>query len=220
MPRMRHDPRRVFGSDGRVGPRYERATAAVYVAALLTDTAGPGLTGPVRHVGAQQKAALDDLEIGFDAGHGQTGLLRLQLKHDLKLTESTSNDDFAAIIADSWHVLLDRHFQQLRLIFPGSGHASRKPARRDGKLVALVAEAHQARQLVSANPDKSIASLAREQGRCRTRLGKLIGLSCLAPDIVTAIVEGRQPEQLTAARLASAQLPLAWIDQRHELGFS
>ena len=96
---------------GGIGSTYERATAAVYLAALLTDSAGPGLTGPVRHVGAQQKAALDDLEIGFDAGHGQTGLLRLQLKHDLKLTDSISNDDFAAIVADSWHVLLDRHFQ-------------------------------------------------------------------------------------------------------------
>ena len=113
-----------------------------------------------------------------------------------------------------------RRGHQLRLIIPGSGDAIRKPVRRDDRLVTLVAEAHQARQLVSANPDKSIATIAREQGRCRTRLGKLVGLSCLAPDIVTAIVEGRQPKHLTAARLASIRVPFAWPDQRRELGFS
>ena len=113
-----------------------------------------------------------------------------------------------------------RRGHQLRLIIPGPEDAQRKVVRRDGKLVALLAEAHQARQLVLANPTSSLASLAREHGRCRTRLGRMVALSCLAPDIVTAIVEGRQPEHLTASRLMSHPLSLAWTDQRRELGFS
>ena len=92
-------------------------------------------------------------------------------------------------------------------------------ARRDGKLVALIAEAHQARQLVLATPEKSIATIARENGRCRTRLGKLVALSCLAPDIIRSIVEGKQPRHLNAAQLLSSPLPLAWTEQRRELGF-
>jgi hypothetical protein len=48
----------------------------------------------------------------------------------------------------------------------------------------------------------------------------LVALSCLAPDIVTAIVEGKQPEQLTANRLMSIALPLSWAEQRAALGFS
>lgn len=56
--------------------------------------------------------------------------------------------------------------------------------------------------------------------RCRTRLGKLAALGCLASDIVTAIVEGRQPASLTARALQDIELPLAWADQRELLGFA
>lgn len=55
---------------------------------------------------------------------------------------------------------------------------------------------------------------------CRTRLGKLAALACLAPDIITAIVEGRQPASLTARTLQDIDLPLAWIDQWALLGFA
>jgi site-specific DNA recombinase len=44
-------------------------------------------------------------------------------------------------------------------------------------------------------------------------------LSCLAPHIVTAIVEGRQPATLTARTLQKIDLPLAWSGQRALLGF-
>ena len=75
------------------------------------------------------------------------------------------------------------------------------------------------RELVLGNPERSILSIAREYGRCRTRLANLVGLSCLAPEIVTAIVEGRQPPGLTARRLRKLELPLAWEAQRRLLGF-
>lgn len=109
---------------------------------------------------------------------------------------------------------------QLRLVIPGPHVLSIAPATRDEKLVALIAEAHTARKLVLASPEKSIASIAASHGRCRTRLGKLTAWSCLAPDIVTAIVEGRQPPALTAKTLQGIDLPLAWPDQRALLGFA
>jgi hypothetical protein len=67
------------------------------------------------------------------------------------------------------------------------------PRVRDDSLIALLAEAQAARELIAAQPDLSLNSIASQAGRCRTRLGKLVALSCLAPGIVTAIVEGRQP---------------------------
>lgn len=111
-----------------------------------------------------------------------------------------------------------RRGHQLRLIIPGPQVLTIVPARRNEKLVALIAEAHEARKLILAEPDKSVASIAVGHGRCRTRLGKLVGLSCMAPDIVTAIVEGRQPATLTARTLQGIDLPLAWADQRALLG--
>ncbi len=87
-----------------------------------------------------------------------------------------------------------RRGHQLRLVIPGKEDAQTKQVRSDEKLIALVAEAQAARKLIEENPDRSIASIAEEYNRCRTRLGYLVRLACLAPDIVTAIVEGRQPE--------------------------
>jgi hypothetical protein len=47
-----------------------------------------------------------------------------------------------------------------------------------------------------------------------------VTLSCLAPDIVSEIVEGKQPEHLTPNRLMSIVLPLSWTEQRAALGFA
>ena len=99
-----------------------------------------------------------------------------------------------------------RRGHQIRLVIEGEGQAPTVPVKpsspstphRDEKLVALLAEAHAARKLVLACPDLSLADLAKQQGKCRKHLAKLIELSCLAPDIVTARrLAGKQPSSLT-----------------------
>ena len=48
----------------------------------------------------------------------------------------------------------------------------------------------------------------------------MIGFAFLAPDIVETIVEGRQPMELTAARLMRLpSLSADWSEQRRTLGF-
>ena len=43
----------------------------------------------------------------------------------------------------------------------------------------------------------------------------------LAPDIVEAIFDGRQPVELTVARLKRVRdLPVSWTEQRQVLGFT
>jgi site-specific DNA recombinase len=90
---------------------------------------------------------------------------------------------------------------------------------RDDKLIALIAESRTIMAQIVGNPDKSIPALAAEQGRCRVRMMKVAKLSCLDPDIVTAIVEGRQPPKITPGKLLAADLPLAWGEQKRVLGF-
>lgn len=113
-----------------------------------------------------------------------------------------------------------RRGHQIRLIIPGSDSAAKSPPKRDETLVCLVAEALAARKLVEANPGSPISNIARLEGKCRTRLGNLVKLSCMAPDIVQAIIEGKQPATLSARSLSNCELPLSWKDQRIALGFA
>ena len=50
---------------------------------------------------------------------------------------------------------------------------------------------------------------------------QLLRVSWLAPDILAAIAEGRQPATLTGRRLLRVvDVPLTWNDQRRLLGFN
>jgi site-specific DNA recombinase len=111
------------------------------------------------------------------------------------------------------------HGRQLRLVIPGpvdqTGFRHRDP-----ELVRLMREVHQARELVMAHADKSVSAIARHVGRCRVRLDRLTKLMCLAPEIVVALLEGRQPIGLSNTTLLSSNLPLDWAEQRAVLGFA
>jgi hypothetical protein len=68
------------------------------------------------------------------------------------------------------------------------------------------------------------AASARELSRCTKvdpgDVGKALGLAFLAPDIVQAILDGRQPVDLTVTRLRRlTNLPGSWAEQRRLLGF-
>ena len=134
----------------------------------------------------------------------------------LGLEQTTLADPLVLLVAAT----KVRHGHQLRLVIPGPQSLTIASTGRNEKLVAVVAKAHAARKLIIASPDKSIAAIAASTNRCRTRLGKLAALACLAPDIGAAIVEGRQPQTLTARTLQDLDLPLPWSDQRAMLRFA
>jgi site-specific DNA recombinase len=48
--------------------------------------------------------------------------------------------------------------------------------------------------------------------------GRILNCSFLAPDIVEAILDGRQPADLSVQKLLRS-LPLIWAEQRQRLGF-
>lgn len=63
------------------------------------------------------------------------------------------------------------------------------------------------------------ADLAKSEKLHRSYFSQVLRLAYLAPDITTAILEGRQPEGLTATVIEHAHLPLSWLEQRTALGF-
>jgi site-specific DNA recombinase len=91
----------------------------------------------------------------------------------------------------------------------------------DPKLIAVVAQGRQWFADIREGKVGSIAELALQCGVYRTDVGRMIPLAFLAPDIVEAILDGRQPVELTAARLKRVRdLPVSWDDQRRLLGFA
>jgi len=59
----------------------------------------------------------------------------------------------------------------------------------------------------------SARELARSEGVSRVYVGRLLHLTLLEPDIVEAILDGRQPEQMTV-RAVTEPFPAAWAEQR------
>jgi DNA invertase Pin-like site-specific DNA recombinase len=113
--------------------------------------------------------------------------------------------------------VLIRRGRESRLALPPEERAT---GERDPALIKLVAKAHIAREAVASAGEKSIADLAAEQGLSKDYFGVLFRISYLAPDIVAAILDGRQPAQLNRQRLArTTNLPINWQQQCEMLGF-
>jgi hypothetical protein len=66
---------------------------------------------------------------------------------------------------------------------------------------------------------RSITDLAEQECVTDAYVCRLLPLTCLATDIVEAILDGRQPKGLRLAVLLGNG-PLAWKEQRDDWGFS
>ena len=70
------------------------------------------------------------------------------------------------------------------------------------------------------SPGSNLEDIGALDGIGAPYAARLLRLNYLAPDIVIAILNGRQPVGLTARKLmADTRLPLEWSEQRTALGF-
>jgi hypothetical protein len=63
----------------------------------------------------------------------------------------------------------------------------------------------------------SITDLAEQEGVTDAYVCRLFRLTCLAPDIVEAILDGRQPKGMRLAEMLGNG-PVGWEEQRHVFG--
>jgi site-specific DNA recombinase len=91
----------------------------------------------------------------------------------------------------------------------------------DPDLITLVADARRwAGELIEGKAS-SVSEITDREGLRSGSVSRILPLAWLAPDISTAILEGRQPPHLTAKVLrAIPDLPLEWVEQRRILGFA
>jgi len=88
------------------------------------------------------------------------------------------------------------------------------PRRIDHHLVRSICLAREWRRRLEAGEVASVRELARQENLCHRHTGRVLPLAWLAPDLVTMIVEGRQPRGLTLRALTEQPLPRLWDEQR------
>jgi hypothetical protein len=116
-------------------------------------------------------------------------------------------------------VQLKRRGVETKLVL-GPGGNTAGPDRIDPPLVKLIGRAHRWFGEVASGGAGSFTALAARESLAASYVMHLARLALLAPDITEAILAGRQPVELTAARLTSLpELPIDWSEQRRLLGF-
>ena len=100
----------------------------------------------------------------------------------------------------------------------GVAAPARKP-RRDDTLIKALVRAHRWRRRIESGQAKSITDLAEQQGVTNAYVCRLLPLTCLAPEIVEAILDGRQPKGLRLAEMLGNE-SLGWEEQRGAWSFT
>jgi len=88
------------------------------------------------------------------------------------------------------------------------------------RLLRLLRDARAARDLVETQRVEPLMSLARKMNCKKTRFARLVRMNYLAPDIVTSILDGTQPRDLTVRKLMQHDIPMDWTLQRKMFGFA
>ncbi len=106
------------------------------------------------------------------------------------------------------------------MVMPEGGPATAPTrTRADPALVKALARAFRYQRLLDEGRYASISEMAAAERIDRGYLGRILQVTLLAPDIVEAILDGRQPAELGLPALMGP-FPLEWDTQRTALAVS
>ncbi|NDA47335.1 MAG: hypothetical protein EBY21_08700 [Alphaproteobacteria bacterium] len=131
---------------------------------------------------------------------------------------SVSDDDDAEDdeITLTISATLKRTGKELRFVIPGAVDQ----ATPDQSLIRLLKRARSLQSAIEQSGSASIEEVASTQNMTPSYATRLMRLNFLSPDIVAAILDGRQPAELSANKLMKdTRYPLGWHEQRIALGF-
>lgn len=90
---------------------------------------------------------------------------------------------------------------------------ARQPRRIDNTLVKALARAFCWQRMLESGQFATASDLAAHEKIAPSYVTRLLRLTLLSPEIVEAILDGRQGAEVTLAR-ALGPFPMAWDDQR------
>ena len=91
-----------------------------------------------------------------------------------------------------------------------------QPRKADNTLVKALARAFRWKRMLESGDFVTVAELAAREGIAVSYLTRVLRLTQLAPDLVEAILDGRQGPEVTLARLMEP-LPAEWTEQLQSL---
>jgi len=205
------DPGGVYQSTRLADPAAQRGLIARAVEIGKSWTELPG---------TRQRAFLTTMIGRIDVGAYRVDIqlrpTRLAALLDVATPLSSASDDETQIL--SAPIRLQRAGLEITMRIDGTDpFAAAKP---DARLVKLLIKARRFNATLVGSDGVPFAALAKRQGVSPSYFTRLVRLSYLAPDITEAILDGRQPPDLSADKLlAHSRLPLGWHEQRAVLGF-
>ena len=104
--------------------------------------------------------------------------------------------------------LLQRVGREMKMLVRNSDDETKA----DPGLLRIIVRAHDLQQRVMQNNDLTLHAIASQEHVTPGYISRLLRLPSLAPDIITAIVNGKNPPQLTAKKLMrrALELPVDW----------
>jgi hypothetical protein len=107
-----------------------------------------------------------------------------------------------------------------KLIMTPEGAAAPTPKPRpEETLIKALVRAHRWRRRIERGHARSITDLTEQEGVTDAYVCRLLPLTCLAPDVVEAILDGRQPKGLRLAEMLDNGV-VAWEEQRVSWSFA
>ena len=106
---------------------------------------------------------------------------------------------------------------EVRLIAPGTSE-SNLPARHNAALLKALARARAWHEKLLSGEAKSLRAIAKEIGVTERYVSRIIRCAFLAPKLIEAIIQGRQPADLTLDKLLDG-MPIDWAKQAEGAGF-
>src|SRR5436853_3893387 len=138
----------------------------------------------------------------------------LLLGGDVPSSASETASDSAVELTAA--VAFTRRGAETKLVL--SGLAPQKHSSRcDPALIKAIARGRAWFEELATGRARSLQVLAKRDGISRRYIRRLVGLAFLSPQLVDAILQGRQSVELTATRLTELDLPLDWTEQRKRL---
>ena len=209
----------------RDAPSQKRANdAATEIVQALDDRREDAWNSIFRPVIARIQVRLDRIDVDLSAERLLERLLQTN-NNESNLGESDvmprwAEDDSGPaepIVRLSASAQLKRTGKEMKFIVQGD--REERPA--DPSLVRLIIRAHRLARRLAEKPGSTLEDAAAQQNMGGPYAARLIRLNYLAPDIVAAILGGKQPADLTANKLmADTRFPVDWRAQRAALGFA